>query len=162
MIERAELCVHRNSTLKAGVMNVSVGVGGSREAGRRRCRRTGPAGRRSNRGQEVQQAAEAGQVGAIVHRAAALLDRDQAGALQNAEMGRHGVVRHVAQPGDFAGRQAARMLPTAGAGTRPAGSAAPASQVSIASASRKEAVCRERSAKAVGIEFVLSGRSVDI
>ena len=109
MIERAELCVQRNSTLNAGVMAshlVAVVVGGDQPGDI--AAQVRPAVAAVAR-QKFHQAAKCFDVRAVVHGASVALHLDQPGPAQHAEMRGHGVVRHVAEPREFARRNGPRM-----------------------------------------------------
>ena len=60
--------------------------------------------------QEQDQLPDGCQLHPVDHAAAVPHHRDEAGTGQNAEVGGHGIVRYIKTPGDFARRQAIRLL----------------------------------------------------
>ena len=111
MIERAELWVQRNRTLKAGVMKLSVAFVTSDGAGYRCKMSPHSSGRppQQSRAMNSTSSRNAPEVGAVIHHPALPLNQHKAGAAEYGEMCRHGVVRHVVHARDIAGVEAVGM-----------------------------------------------------
>ncbi len=107
MIERAELCVHRNSTLKAGVMPLSSsGLG---EAGGDVAAQFGPAAA-AGLGQEAEQLPQAREPHGVDDLPALAGGLRQAGALERGEMEREGRGGHCEPRRDVTRRKAGGAL----------------------------------------------------
>ena len=106
MIERAELCVHRNRTLKAAVMGSSSGGSSGKQPREVAAKLGAPAA--AGLGEKAEQRAQAEEAHRIDHLPAASRRLDEAGLLERGEMKRQCRRRLAERRRQLAGRHAGR------------------------------------------------------